>query len=58
MKKGKPDIAEDYLDKAKSYRNSNIKDISDSSFSDIVLKKIKYTEYKRLIHEGKDLYQE
>ena len=58
MKKGKSDIAEDYLDKAKSFKNSNLKDISDSSFADIVLKKIKYGEYKRLIHDGKDFIKD
>jgi tetratricopeptide (TPR) repeat protein len=54
MKKGQTDIAEDFLDKAKSYRNSNKNEISDSSFADIILKNIKYSEYKRLIHAGKD----
>ena len=53
MNKGQPDEAEDELNKAKSYRKSNIKDISDSSFSNIILKRIKYEEYKRLIQEGK-----
>ena len=57
FKKGNPDIAEDYINRAKSYRKENVNEIRDSSAVENLIKQIKYIRYRKLINVAAKYYK-
>ncbi len=58
FKTGKSKFAEDFINKAKSYKNENLKEIKDTSQAENLIKQIKFVQYRKLINEAEFYYKE
>lgn len=57
FKTGYSKIAEEYINKARSYNKDNLNDIKDTSHAENLLKKIKYIQYMKQIDEAENFYK-